>query len=99
MGQQYDQRRKLIDADDLLSTLPSPRQPDDREPYNGKPVRPLPPLPTSCPKCTAQLMPATIELYLQSVQAVRCPICGYLTDAQMLQNRREMEQVRAQGGA
>jgi len=82
-------------ARDHTFALPARRQPPEREGWIGQPSWTLPPLPTHCPRCTAELLPATIELYLQSVPAVRCPMCGYLTDQQMLQNRMDAEAERA----
>lgn len=47
----------------------------------------LPPLPKVCPRCSTDLVATTIEIDLMSSPAVKCMICGYLTDRQMLYNR------------
>jgi len=95
VARQYDQTRSQMEREQQLNPVSAPRQPMVRDLEIGKPPRPLPPLPTVCPRCTAELLPATIDLYLQSVPAVRCPMCGYLTDQQMLQNRMDAEAERA----
>ena len=87
----YEQRsRKRDDASEALAGVSQARALCER--WVAKTDH-LPPLPTSCPRCTSMVVSTTIALYLEYSEAVRCPCCGYLTDRQMLANQRELEDV------
>lgn len=87
MQQEYE--RVYRNPDDGLTAVAG--VPDERRLKWEPKTDHLPPLPKVCPRCGSMLVRATVELYLEYTEAVRCPCCGFLTDRQMLQNKLDAE--------
>ena len=77
---------------DTALNHPHPSKPEPkRSPYRADGLDTLPRLPTHCPRCQAELIPCLLSVYMEYVQAVRCVMCGFAVDRQMLQNRLDQE--------
>jgi hypothetical protein len=74
----------LRERDGLVGARQEPR-----EPYVADYLHDLPPLPATCPRCAAQLLPCLMAVEFNYVEAVYCYACSFTVDQFAWKNKLE----------